>query len=85
MKKEKIKKLVGSKFFTVEFKKKNGELRKMNCRLKVTKHLKGGSKSFSDDDYNYLTVYDLHKKGYRTVNINTLTSLKFKGQEHING
>lgn len=85
MNKKEIKKLVGNKIFTVVFTKKNGDLRKMNCRLNVQKHLKGGSKSFNDDDYDYLTVYDLHSKGYRTVNLNTIKKLKFKGKEHING
>ena len=33
------------KFFTVEFVKKDGTLRKMNCRLGVAKDLKGGQNS----------------------------------------
>ena len=75
-KRQELKKELKGKFFTVEFTKKDGTLRKMTARLGVKKHLKGGSKSFNDADFNYLTVFDLVKKGYRTVNLNTVTSLK---------
>jgi hypothetical protein len=71
-----IEKLVGDKFFTATFIKKDGSLRTMNCRLGVKKHLKGGEKKYNTEIYNYLTVYDMQKKGYRTININTLKELK---------
>lgn len=76
MNKEKIIELVGNKFFTISFIKKDGTLRKMNARLGVTKHLKGGKKSYNPDDFNYLTVFDLAKKQYRTVNLNTVKEVK---------
>lgn len=82
MKKEKIKKLVGNKMFTVVFEKKDGTLRKLNGRLKVTKHLKGGSKSYNDDDFNYITVYEVSKQQYRTVNCDKIKSFKFAGKDH---
>ncbi len=62
---------VGDKFFTVDFVKKNGEKRTMNCRLGVTKHLRGGNSTTAHYD-NLLTVYDMKIHGYRTVNIETL-------------
>jgi len=77
-KREQLKKELKGKFFTVVFTKKNGKLRKMNARLGVTKHLKGGSKSFNDADFNYLTVFDLQKKAYRTVNLNTVKKITCK-------
>jgi hypothetical protein len=76
MNKEKIIELVGNKFFTISFIKKDGTLRKMNARLGVIKHLKGGKKSYNPDDFNYLTVFDLGKKQYRTVNLNTVKEVK---------
>jgi len=76
MNKEKIIKLVGNKFFTISFIKKDGTLRKMNARLGVTKYLKGGKKFYNPDDFNYLTVFDLGKKQYRTVNLNTVKEVK---------
>lgn len=77
---EEVKKLVGNKIFTAIFTKKDGSVRKMNCRLQVKKHLKGGTKKYDAASLNYLTVYDLQKKAYRTINVNTLKQLKFQGQ-----
>ena len=77
MNKKLFKQLVGNKFFTVVFRKKDGTLRKMNCRLGVTKHLKGGTKGY--DKSNLVTVYDIVKKGYRTVNLDTLEEIKTRG------
>lgn len=74
MNKQDIINRVGDKFFTVEFTKKNGELRTMNCRLGVTRHLRGGNSTTAHHD-NLLTVYDMKIHGYRTVNIETLQRL----------
>ena len=74
MNKQDIINRVGDKFFTVDFVKKNGEKRTMNCRLGVTKHLRGGSSTTAHYD-NLLTVYDLKIHSYRTVNIETLERL----------
>ena len=73
---EAIKKFIGNKFFSVEFYKKDGTLRKMQCRLNVKKHLKGGTKSYDSDALEYLTVYSIDSKGYRTVNLNTIKQIK---------
>ena len=78
MNKAKIKKLVKNRFFTVTFTKKNGELRTMNARLGVTKHLKGGTKKY--DKQNLLTVFDVTKKAYRTVNVDAIKELKAGGK-----
>lgn len=76
-----IKALIGNQFFTCTFTKKDGSERVLNGRLGVTKHLKGGEKSYNDDDFNYLTVYDVQSKGYRTVNLDTIKSIKINGKE----
>ena len=73
---EQIKKLVKGRIFSVIFTKKNGEERKMLCRLDVKKHLKGGEKKYDTEALNYLTVYSLDSKGYRTINLNTLKQIK---------
>lgn len=75
-----IKEAVGSRFFSVVFIKKDGSERKMTARLGVKKHLRGGEKSFNDEDFNYLTVFDMQAKGYRTINVNTLLSIKVNGR-----
>jgi len=77
-----IRELAKGTIFSVVFtKKKDGTTRKMLARLGVKKHLKGGTKPFNDDDYNLLTVYDLQKKAYRSINMSTLKKLKIRGKE----
>jgi hypothetical protein len=75
-----IKELVGSTFFSATFLKKDGTIRKMNARLGVKKHLKGGEKSYTAEDFNYITVFDMVKKQYRTINVSTLLELKVNGK-----
>lgn len=78
MTKTEIKKMVGNQFFSAVFVKKNGEVRSMLCRLGVKKYLKGGEKRYDYDDL--MTVYDVKKKGYRTINLNTLMQVKAMGK-----
>ena len=68
------------KFFTVTFTKKDGSTRVLNGRLGVTKHLKGGKKTVTQE--NYLTVFDTQKKAYRTVNVETVKSIKINGETY---
>jgi hypothetical protein len=74
-----IRKLVGSKIFSVVFQKKDGTLREMVCRLGVKKHLKGGELGYDAEALNYLTVFDMQVEQYRTVNISTLKKIKLDG------
>jgi len=62
------------KIFTVEFIKKDGTLRVINCRLGVTKHLKGGSSTLNPD--KFITVYDLQSKGYRAIDKQSIKTLR---------
>jgi len=76
--KEQAKNLINSskgKFFTVEFVKKNGDTRVMNCRKGVKKHLKGGELAFDPNSKGLVVVFDAQKKAYRMININTLQSV----------
>jgi len=59
---------------TVTFVKKNGEVRKMNCRMGVTKHLKGGVSTL--DPLQYITVFDMAKGEYRAINRGTIIDVK---------
>jgi len=73
------------KIFTAHFVKKNGEIREMNCRLGVKKHIKGtGQPSFTlKKDNPYILVYDLKVKNYRTINLETLFQINFGGKTYI--
>lgn len=61
-------------FVTVTFVKADGTVRKMNCRMGVTKHLKGGKSTL--DASKYITVYDMTKAAYRAINRDTILDIK---------
>ncbi len=71
----------GFTFVTVKFIKKNGEDRTLNGRLHVRKHLHGG-KSTVQNHKNLITFYDVHKQGYRNVNLDTLYEVKVLGRTY---
>lgn len=69
----------GGKIFTAQFVKKDGTVRDMNCRLGVTAHLKGGELAFNPSDYKLKVVFDVQKKQYRMINLDSLRALRFNG------
>ena len=69
------------KFVTVRFVKKNGELRTLNGRLGVTKHLKGGVSTLNPDQY--ITIYDVVNEGYRAINRETIIEVKVGGAAYV--
>jgi len=78
---EKLIKSTNGTIFAVTFVKKDGTVRDMNCRLGVTKHLKGGEQAFDPNkEYDLLTVFDLQKKGYRMISLETLQKVTVNGQ-----
>ena len=64
------------KIFTVEFFKKDGSYRKLNCRTGVKSYLNGGELKYDPLTKGLLPVFDLQKQSYRMINLNTLTSIK---------
>ena len=60
-------------FVTVTFIKADGSVRKMNCRMGVKKHLKGGTSTL--DAAKYVTVYDMAKASYRAINRDTIIDI----------
>ncbi len=66
--------LLGSKFFTITFVKKDLSIRTINGRLKVTKYLKGGNCTL--DKEKFLIVYSMADKGYRAVNKEAILAIK---------
>jgi len=71
-----VKRILSSngKIFSVEFIKKDGTKRLMNCRLGVTKYLKGGSSTLNPE--KFITVYDLQSEGYRAINKESIINVK---------
>jgi hypothetical protein len=78
---EEFRDVVGDKIFYCEFEKKDGSIRKMICRLGVTKHLKGGELTYNPADYNNLIVFDMAVKEYRTIKFDKLRNIRYNGIE----
>ena len=74
-----IKELAGNTIFGVTFVKKNGDIRDMVCRLGVKSHLKGGELPFDPVEKGLLPVFDMQKKGYRMINLKTVTEIRAGG------
>jgi hypothetical protein len=70
------------KFFTVTFTKKDGTTRVMNARLGVKAYLKGGELPYDPESKGLIPVFDIPKRAYRMVNINTITSLKIGNSQY---
>ena len=69
--------------FYVEFiKRTTGEFRRMTCRKGVRKYLKGGVKAYKDSEHNLMTVFDMDKVGYRSINLNEVTRLTINKQKY---
>lgn len=83
------------RFFSCRFHKRgSGDLREMNCRLGVKKHLKGGVAAYDREEKNVICVYDptaedkkirledgSHPRtgGYRSISVEALIYLRLGG------
>jgi hypothetical protein len=75
---EKLYKLMldqNGRFFSVVFRKKDSEIRKINGRLGVKKYLKGGVNRVVRYDNPYETLFDVQKMEYRTTNLHTVLAV----------
>ena len=70
------------KIFSAVFTKKDGEKRIMVCRQGVAKYVKGVGLKFKPEERSLIGVFDMHKKAYRFINLETLQSLKVKGRDY---
>ena len=74
------------KFYTVEFIKKNGDLRVLNGRQGVHNSknapLKGVGMSYDPKAHNLIGVFDVQKKNYRMINVSGLQKLTIDGTTH---
>ena len=69
----------GDKFVGVTFTKKDGQKRNLNGRLHVRS--KTGKAPTTAKYPEYLTIYDVKAGGFRTINLDTIESLRMKGIE----
>lgn len=71
------------KVFTAVFTKKDGSMRKMNCRLGVHSHANGKGLKYIPARYGLMTVFDMQVGAYRSVNMNTLNTLQISGKVYF--
>jgi hypothetical protein len=69
------------RFVSVSFVKKDGSIRNLVGRLGVTSHLKGGKKTVPED--KYITIFDTQKGAYRSINRDTILSVRSAGVEAV--
>lgn len=79
---EKVLDVMGNKIFTVTFIKKDGTTRVMNARRGVKKGVTGVGLKYNPAEKGLVTVYDMQKRQFRSVNVDTITTIKSHGQTH---
>ena len=68
------------RIFSARFIKADGTKRTINCRAGVKKFLKGVGRNHPK---HLLNVYDMHVKGYRYINLDTLESAQIDGKQYM--
>lgn len=84
--KRKILDEAGSTFFSVDFIKKDGSVRHMNCKRWIESAFSSGSANakpspFANKPEYYLAV-DMSKGEFRAVNLSTLKACKVNGKSY---
>lgn len=75
------KEISNRRIFSAVFTKKDGSERVMVGRLGVKKGLTGAGLKFSPAEKGLLGVYDMHNRGYKFINWNTLKRVRANGKE----
>jgi hypothetical protein len=71
------------KIFSVSFIKKDNTLRKMTCRVGVTKYLKGGELPYDPIAKGLLSVWDMQANGYRMINLKTIQNISLEVEDEV--
>ncbi len=70
------------RIFSVAFiKRTTGDLRVMTCRKSVKKGVNGKGLKFDPLKKSLMTVFDMHKAAWRSININTLQAISINGEK----
>lgn len=80
--KSEIARIAGNKFISISFLKKDGTPRTINGRLHVKRYLKGGDNPNTRKD-EFLIIYSMRDKGYRTINLDTVFRIAASGKEYL--
>jgi len=72
------------RIFSVKFvKRTDGQTRTMVARTGVKVHLKGGAAAYSFSANALLPVWDMQAKGYRSIPLDGIISLREGGEEFV--
>ena len=70
----------GTKFATVTFRKKNGEVRKINGLFRATSHMVGGDRGDAQHDTlrnnGLVASYSLKDRGWRSFKVDSVLEVK---------
>lgn len=69
--------------FNVKFYKADGELRSMNVRFGVHKGVNGKGLRYDPSERNNIIVYSMNDKGFRTINLDRIRTIKFNKQLYV--
>jgi len=67
------------KIVSIEFIKKDGSIRTLVGRTGVKKYLKGGKSSV--DQSKFISIWDIQNHGYRSINRDSIVSVRTSGIE----
>lgn len=67
------------RIFSATFVKKNGDIRVMTARSGVRKDLKGTGLKYSPIDHGLITIFDMNKRQYRSINVESLLNIRING------
>ena len=69
------------RIFPATFQKKDGSFRDMNCRKGVHQFLKGGVNHAVKPSNGLVVVFDMQKHEYRSLNLDTVSQVKYKKEQ----
>lgn len=70
-------------FFAVTFvKRTTGEMRTMQCRQGVKKHLAGGPAAYNPHEHNLLFVFDMTKMAYKSIPVEGILQIAIGGKSY---
>tara|TARA_R110000803_G_scaffold204330_1_gene270258 strand:- start:6 stop:335 length:330 start_codon:yes stop_codon:yes gene_type:complete len=71
------------KIFAATFTKKDGTHRLMNARTGKRYAPTGRKAPYKPEDYNLIPLYDMRKKAFRMLNLNTLLTLSINKEKYL--
>lgn len=71
------------KIFAATFIKKDLSIRVINARMGKKYTPTGKQAPFKPSEYSLISVYDMKQKGFRMINLNTLTNLTINNIKYL--